>query len=74
MPVSPDGEIALPYAGLFHIEGMTSIEAAQAIAKLFVNQQILRDPHVIVTTEQFGYSVTVMGEVRSPGIYHAGRQ
>jgi polysaccharide export outer membrane protein len=69
MPVSSAGQIAIPYAGLFHIEGMTSIEAANAIAKLFVQNQILRDPHVIVTTEQFGYSVTVMGEVRSPGIY-----
>jgi polysaccharide export outer membrane protein len=54
---------------------MTSIEAAQAIARLFVQQQILRDPRVIVTTQQFGYSVTVMGEVRSPGIYTlAGRK
>jgi polysaccharide biosynthesis/export protein len=69
MPVSAAGQIAIPYAGLFHIEGMTSIEAANAIAKLFVQDQILRDPRVIVTTEQFGYSVTVMGEVRSPGIY-----
>jgi polysaccharide export outer membrane protein len=69
MPVSPAGEIAIPYAGLFHIEGMTSVEAARAIARLFVQQQILRDPRVIVTTQQFGYSVTVMGEVRSPGIY-----
>jgi polysaccharide export outer membrane protein len=69
MPVSPAGQIAIPYAGLFHIEGMTSIEAAPAIAKLFVQQQILRNPHVIVTTEQFGYNVTVMGEVKSPGIY-----
>jgi polysaccharide biosynthesis/export protein len=75
MPVSPAGEIAIPYAGLFHIEGMTSIEAAKAIRQLFVEQQILRDPRVIVTTQQFGYSVTVMGEVRSPGIYPlAGRK
>jgi polysaccharide biosynthesis/export protein len=69
MPVSPAGLIAIPYAGLFHIEGMTSIEAAKAIARLFEQNQILRDPRVIVTTQQFGYSVTVMGEVRSPGIY-----
>ena len=69
MPVSPAGQIAIPYAGLFHIEGMTSIEAAKAIAQLFERNQILRDPRVIVTTEQFGYSVTVMGEVKSPGIY-----
>jgi polysaccharide export outer membrane protein len=69
MPVSPAGQIAIPYAGLFHIEGMTAIEAAKAIAQLFEQNQILRDPRVIVTTQQFGYSVTVMGEVRSPGIY-----
>ena len=69
MPVSTAGQIAIPYAGLFHIEGMTSIEAAKAIAQLFERNQILRDPRVIVTTEQFGYSVTVMGEVKSPGIY-----
>lgn len=75
MPVSSAGQIAIPYAGLFHIEGMTSIEAARAIGRLFVQEQILRDPRVIVTTQQFGYSVTVMGEVRSPGIYAlAGRK
>ena len=74
MPVSPAGEIAIPYAGLFHIEGMTSIEASKAIAQLFVQNQILRDPRVIVTTQQFGYSITVMGEVKSPGVYPlAGR-
>lgn len=69
MPVSSTGEIALPYVGLFHIEGMTSIEAAKAIAKFLEQQQVLRDPRVIVTTQQFGYSVTVMGEVKAPGIY-----
>ena len=75
MPVSPAGEIAIPYAGLFHVAGMTSIEASQAIARLFVQNQILRDPRVIVTTQQFGYSVTVMGEVKTPGIYNlAGRK
>ncbi len=75
MPVSSAGQIAIPYAGLFHIEGMTSIEAAKAIERLFVQEQILRDPRVIVTTQQFGYSVTVMGEVKSPGIYAlAGRK
>jgi polysaccharide biosynthesis/export protein len=54
---------------------MTSIQAADAITTLFREREILRDPHVIVTTQQFGYSVTVLGEVRSPGIYAlAGRR
>ncbi|HEV2272596.1 MAG TPA: polysaccharide biosynthesis/export family protein [Acidobacteriaceae bacterium] len=75
MPVSSSGDIAIPYAGLFHIEGMTSVEGAKAIEHLFLDRQILRDPHVIVTTQQFGYSVTVLGEVHTPGIYAlAGRQ
>jgi polysaccharide biosynthesis/export protein len=69
MPVSASGDIAIPYVGVFHIEGMTAIEAAKAIANLLQDRQILRHPHVIVTTQQFGYSVTVLGEVRSPGIY-----
>ena len=75
MPVSPAGEIAIPYVGLFRIEGLTSIQAAHEIAQLFEQSQLLRDPHVIVTTQQFGYSVTVMGEVHTPGIYAlAGRR
>ena len=75
MPVSGSGDIAIPYAGLFHVSGMTSIEAAKAIAKLFRDREILSDPHVIVTTQQYGYSVTVLGEIRSPGIYPlAGQQ
>jgi polysaccharide biosynthesis/export protein len=75
MPVSASGDIAIPYAGIFHIEGMTSLQAAAAIANLFEERQILRDPRVIVTTQQFGYSVTVLGEVRAPGIYAlAGRR
>lgn len=75
MAVSPSGDIALPYAGVFHIGGMTAIQAASAISKLFLERQILRNPHVIVTTQQFGYSVTVLGEVHRPGIYPlAGRK
>ncbi|HEX3940960.1 MAG TPA: SLBB domain-containing protein [Acidobacteriaceae bacterium] len=69
MPVASSGDIAIPYAGVFHIDGMTSIEAATAISKLFADRQLLHDPHVIVTTQQFGDSVTVLGEVRIPGIY-----
>lgn len=69
MPVSASGDIAIPYSGVFHIQGMTSIEAANAITRLFEQRQILSHPHVMVTTRQFGYSVTVLGEVRTPGIY-----
>lgn len=69
MPVSASGDIAIPYAGIFHIEGLTSVNAAKAITDLFQERQILRNPHVIVTTQQFGYSVTVLGEVRAPGVY-----
>lgn len=75
MSVSPSGDIAIPYAGVFHIGGMTSVQAADAITKLFRDRQILNNPHVIVTTRQYGYSVTVLGEVHRPGIYPlAGRK
>ena len=68
MPVSASGDIAIPYIGLFHIENLTTVEAAKAISRVFDNQQLLHDARVIVTTEQPGYSVTILGEIRSPGI------
>lgn len=69
MPVSSAGDIALPYAGIFHIEGMTATESAGAIDRFYEERQILRNPQVIVTTQQFGYFVTVLGEVHTPGMY-----
>lgn len=69
MPVSAAGDIALPYAGIFHIEGMTATAAAAAIDAFYEDRQILRNPQVIVTTQQFGYYVTVLGEVHTPGMY-----
>jgi hypothetical protein len=59
MPVSASGDIAIPYMGIFHVAGMTSVQAADAIADLFDQRQILRDAHVIVTTQQAGYSTSL---------------
>ena len=35
-------------------------QRANPIARLFEQEQILRDPRVIVTTQQFGYSVPIL--------------
>ncbi len=67
--VSQSGEIPIPLLKSFHIAGLTSLEAAAAIAHEFKHRNFLRDPNVLVTVQQAGKGITVAGEVRSPGVY-----
>jgi polysaccharide export outer membrane protein len=72
--VSASGDILLPVYGVFHIDGLTSLEAASTIQRLFVEKGVMLHPLVQVTVQQFGSGVTVMGEVTNPGFYTlAGR-
>jgi len=67
--VSQSGEIPIPLLKAFHVAGLTSLEAASAIAHEFKHRDFLRDPNVLVTVQQAGKGITVAGEVRSPGVY-----
>lgn len=67
--VSQSGDIPVPLLNVFHIAGMTSTEAASALADEFRKKQYVVDPRVLVTVHQFSAGVTVRGEVRTPGIY-----
>lgn len=67
--VSQSGEIPIPLLKSFHIAGLTSLEAAAAIAHEFKHRDFLRDPNVLVTVQQAGKGITVAGEVRNPGVY-----
>jgi polysaccharide biosynthesis/export protein len=52
------------------LAGLTAAEASKAIESRLRDGQILLDPHVTVAITQFGTrGVTILGEVRSPGIY-----
>ena len=67
--VAQSGDIPVPLLGVFHIAGLTSIEAAAALSSEFKNRDFLQHPNILVTVQQSGNGVTVAGEVRTPGIY-----
>lgn len=67
--VSESGDIAFPYLGAVHVEGLNSAQAADAIATQLKAKNLVLDPHVLVTVETFTTGITVLGEVRSPGVY-----
>lgn len=67
--VSDTGDIAYPYLGAVHVEGLSSAQASQQIAEQLKSQNLVVDPRVMVTVDTFTTGVTVMGEVHAPGIY-----
>lgn len=48
---------------------MTALEAGTALAHEFMVHDFLRNPSILVTVQQSANGVTVLGEVRSPGVY-----
>ncbi len=67
--VSDGGDIALPMAGVVHIAGLNSQTAGQLIADRLRSLDLLTSPQVAVTVDTQALGITVLGEVRSPGIY-----
>jgi polysaccharide export outer membrane protein len=68
--VDERGEIALPLAGMIQVSGLTAEQVARGVELRLRQADILKDPHVSVTVLEFAtQGVTVMGEVKSPGVY-----
>jgi polysaccharide export outer membrane protein len=68
--VNNHGDILLPLAGSVHVEGMTAPEAAQAIAKKYVQSEVMLYPQVTVFIAEYAtQGVTMAGEIRAPGVY-----
>ncbi len=67
--VSQTGEIPVPLLKSFHIAGMTALEAGTALAHEFVSHNFLQNPSILVTVQQAANGITVLGEVRAPGVY-----
>jgi len=66
LTVSPDGALAVPFAGRVHVAGLRTEEAAVAIQRALRGRAV--DPQVTVTvTSSNANSVSVLGEVRQPG-------
>jgi polysaccharide export outer membrane protein len=68
--VDERGAVTLPYAGVLPVSGLTAEEAGRAIEERFREKDILKDPHVSVAVLEYStQGVTVLGEVKNPGIY-----
>lgn len=68
--VDEDGNIALPVAGDFAVSGFTAPEASRAIEGKLLSSDILKNPHVSITILEYAtQGVTVLGEVKNPGVY-----
>jgi polysaccharide export outer membrane protein len=67
--VDANGEIALPLAGQFNVNGKTPGEIEQLVTER-LRAGYVRDPRVTVSiVETVSQLVTVDGEVRQPGLY-----
>ena len=67
--VSQSGDVPYPFLGAFHISGLTSATASEQLAKELKDRNLILDPTVTVTVDSSSTGITVLGEVRSPGIY-----
>jgi polysaccharide export outer membrane protein len=67
--VSQGGDIAVPYLGVIHIAGLTSATASDLITKGLKESDQMRDPRVMVTVDSTTTGITILGEVRSPGVF-----
>ena len=67
--VSETGDVPYPILGSFHIAGLNSASAAQMLAKELKERNLMLDPEITVTVDSSSTGITVLGEVRGPGIY-----
>jgi len=67
--VSENGDIPLPIVGVVHLAGLNSAGAEKLLTSQLKNLNLIKDPHVTVTVDSLSTGITVLGEVRDPGIY-----
>ena len=68
--IASDGTVDLPYLHTVQLAGMEPQEIARLVRKRLIEQDILRDPTVIVqVTEYNSHRVTLLGQVAKPGSF-----
>jgi polysaccharide biosynthesis/export protein len=68
--VSQTGEVNLTVLGNIQVAGLTPNQAARKVESELKSRGILIDPHVTVAIAEYAsQGATVMGEVKSPGLY-----
>lgn len=65
--VDPFGEINFPVVGKIDISGLTRSQVAEKITNELTSRNLVKDP--IVTVEFANTHISVLGEVKSPGLY-----
>lgn len=65
--VDPRGDINFPVLGKINIVGLTRYEVADKITGELTRRNLVKDP--IVTVEYANTRISVLGEVKSPGLY-----
>lgn len=66
------GDINFPVLGKLHVAGMTREQLAEYIRRELISRDLAKNP--IVTVDYLNLSVTVLGEVGSPGRYTIDRE
>lgn len=70
--VSDSGDGVMPLIGRLHFSGLTTEQAAQAIASALEDHKLVPRPQVkVLVLEYATQGIAVMGEVRRPGMYKA---
>ena len=70
--VSNTGDISLPLVGSLHLGGLKAEEAQNLIRQKLIDGSFLKDPQVTVFIAEYAtQNVSVLGEVKNPGIYPA---
>ena len=67
--VSMSGDVPVPYLGIVHLGGLNSASASALIEKMLIDSNLVVNPHVLVTVDSASTGITVLGEVKAPGIY-----
>lgn len=68
--VSSDGTVDLPYIHRVQAAGLEPQALAKVIRERLIEQQILRDPSVIVAIKEYrSKKITVLGQVQKPGSF-----
>lgn len=70
--VSNTGDISLPLVGSLHVAGLKADDVQSLIRQKFIDGGFLKDPQVTVFVAEYAtQGVSVLGEVKNPGIYPA---
>lgn len=73
--VSADGTIKLPFLGSVKVAGMTAEAISEHLMKLYVDEQYLVNPQIMVFVEEYrSRKANILGQVKKPGQYEVDEE